>query len=312
MLKFTTRSQITGFVFTPSVLKVNQNMPQSLTNYEKYCIFQMVDMYQKLMIDRMYVALVQHFTNQLAVQNESWIIERQRFATIMENDYYVFLRNIPTPPLDPLVMEGIEFLKNRVSEQESVIEGIRSKLFSFEGSLFAFVYRPLLKCVYEIARYNSVEYYVNRNTTAHYDIAKITQIILNNCDIPILENKKFCNAIYSFPLISRMEDYTSNVLVAQVSTSRLDYHTLSTICNQKYLQSLDERYLFIMCKKIGTLLNRDFDDDEKNHLSSLTRKVWNMDHCGRHIFEFLLPQSLVISLFEKFGPTSLKRKREVF
>lgn len=306
MLKFTTRANILGFLYCPIPIKMENTSTKSISNYEKYCIIQMENQYAKLAYDVIYIGSIEYYTDYLKEQQDRLSYELIRLANI-KKDYTQLARQLHTPPHFDVFDSRVEFFQARLAEQDNYVTQIRQQIKNLETNLFALLYRPLIHCIGKIIQsciydQNWRKYKIENQQDLN--LTKIIQIILVHSNVVAFEKQKYIHNIYSFPLISRMEDYCSKAILADASVTVNAQVMISEGC-KRFLNSLEERYLLIICQKIAHFLNND-----ENIMPEQTRMIWDMNGLGKNIFSFLLSEVLVQALFARYAPVASNGKRK--
>lgn len=309
MLQLTTRSQVLGFIYSPIPLRRNSTQPDNLLNYEKYCIMHMQDQYNRLNCDALFITSVEHYSNRWKEQHKRLTCEKSRLDDL-KKEYFQLFRLVTTPTNIGAFDYGVNFLKMRVNEQEVLVNTIEKQVENFETNMFAFLYRPLLQCIASIVKYCHYypclfKYMVHYQGEQQLDLTKILLTILLNSDVKILETDRYVHNIYHFPLLKRMEDQCTKSILAMTAPAASYQSTISANC-KKYLHTLEERYLLIICQKIAVMVTNDM-----KKLSKITYTVWRLDGLGRQILSFLLSESLVNALIAKYGPQPNNGKRKL-
>lgn len=319
MFSFTTRSQVFGFIYSPIPLLQQQTRLDKIQNYEKYCIVQMENTYCRLMFDSIFINSIDYYTEKMTEKNNLVTQEKLRLAA-MKKDYYRHLRQSTTPPLmiqgdaaeNASFNYGLDFLKMRMTEQEVLVCNLLYEMKNFETNLFAFLYRPLIYCIHRIVDYCNHDEICSKKYIGFFsyqgerqiDLSNILKTILLHSNVTILEKEKYSKNVYYFPLIARMEDHCARALINTTGPG-VAANSLMSSSFKQYFHILDERYLLIVCHKIAHLVANN-----AHKISKPTYTIWRLDGIGKIIFSYLLSDSLVEGILDKYGPETVKGKRK--
>ena len=273
----------------------------SVSNEERWCIIQMIDKYNKLLHDQIWVYSLDVFDEnirELKIRH-SYLFDEHKKHEFQKNN---FMRGIQLngAPLNENEQFKFDYYNVREHESRIALSQMTGRLLIERTRLCALLYFPLIECVRKLLpihlrqHYGSLPANCDWSSCGYWDLSRILLSIFSLAYIKLGKFDSFMmwnqNNICLHPLISLCEDRVETAVMISTPPSNqigIVYRMFSD------LELIKERYAVTMIIKML--------QNQRLQFPILIWRVWDLRNTGMKILDYLVDLKTLCQLCLRFN-----------